>query len=107
MSPNEQSALLAVALMAAFADGVKDDRERDSIKRIAESLAGSGEALQLSNVYQDVLLKRLDIRQCVDALTDPAHRQLAYELAVGVCDADGQLNSSEQKFLSDLKRCSA
>lgn len=103
MSPNEQRALLTICLMAAFADGLKDDRERDAIKRVADTLAGPNEAPQLASVYQEVLLKRVDVAQVAASLTDPAHRQLAYELAVCVCDADGESNESERRFLDSLK----
>jgi uncharacterized protein (DUF697 family) len=39
----------------------------------------------------------------VAGLGDPAHRQLAYEMAVCVCDADGRRNADEAGFLTDLK----
>lgn len=104
MSPTEQRSLLTICLMAAFADGLKDDRERDAIKRVAETLAGPNEAPQLASVYQEVLLKRVDLAQITTGLTDPAHRQLAYELAVCVCDADGASNEAEQRFLQGLKQ---
>lgn len=103
MSPTEQRSLLTICLMAAFADGLKDDRERDAVKRVAETLAGPNEAPQLASVYQEVLLKRVDLTQVVATLTDPAHRQLAYELAVCVCDADGASNDAEQQFLQGLR----
>lgn len=104
MSPTEQRALLTIALLAAFADGMKDEREREAIRRVAESLAGPNEAPQLAEVYQQVLLKRTDLSQAVAAISDPAHRQLAYELAVCVCDADNERNDVERRFLEDLKR---
>lgn len=103
MSPAEQRAVLTIALLAAFADGMKDERERATIKRFAESLAGPSEAPQLAEVYQHVLLKRVDLPQAVAVLTDPAHRQLAYEVAVCVCDADGERNDVERQFLEQLK----
>ena len=103
MNAREQEAVLTIALLAAFADGAKDDRERDEIKRIAESLAGEAGAPQLSQLYQSVLLKRVNISQAAAALTDPAHRQLAYEMAVCVCDADAVASEAEQKFLQELK----
>jgi uncharacterized protein (DUF697 family)/tellurite resistance protein len=103
MSPTEQRAVLTIALMAAFADGLKDDRERDALKRIAESLAGPNEPPLLAGVYQEVLLRRIEVAAVTAAITDPAHRQLAYELAVCVCDADGAANDSERDFLKALK----
>ena len=38
MTTEEQRALLAVALLAAFADGDKADAEREEVKRIATTL---------------------------------------------------------------------
>ena len=39
MTEQETKAVLTLSLMAAFADGQKDEREREEIKRIAEVLA--------------------------------------------------------------------
>jgi uncharacterized protein (DUF697 family) len=44
------------------------------------------------------------VSQVAGALTDPGHRQLAYEMAVCVCDADGAHSDVERAFLRDLQR---
>lgn len=103
MHAREQEAVLTIALLAAFADGAKDERERAEIKRIAESLTGEAGAPQMSQLYQNVLLKRVSVSQAAAALTDPSHRQLAYEMAVCVCDADAVASPAEQKFLQELQ----
>jgi uncharacterized protein (DUF697 family)/tellurite resistance protein len=103
MTPSQQQAILSIALLAAFADGAKDDREREEIRRIADSLAGESGSPQLSALYQDVLLKRIDVAKAAAALTDSAHKQLAYEMAVCVCDADGVASPAEQQFLRELR----
>jgi len=102
MNPVQQKSILAIALYAAFADGAKHDREREEIRRIAESLGGS-DTPDLARLYQDVLLKRLSLETAAAALTDSGERQLAYEMAVCVCDADGRQSEAEQRFLNDLK----
>ncbi len=102
MNLQEQQTILTIALMAALADGEKADTERESIRAIAESLgaeAGAG----LAKVYQDVLLERVDLAACVARLSDPGQRELAYEMAVCVCDADGARSAAEAAFLADLK----
>ena len=104
MTPEQQQALLGIALFAAFSDGNKADAEREEIRRIAESLSTGAGAPNLTRLYQDVLLKRLDMASMVQQLTEPAHRQLAYEMAVSVCDADGQQTAAERSFLADLRR---
>lgn len=103
MQASEQQAILTIALLAAFADGAKDDRERDAIKGIADSLAGEHGAPQLTRIYQDVLLKRVNLNQAAAALGDAGQRQLAYEMAVCVCDSDGTLSAAERQFLNELK----
>jgi len=103
MKPEEQSALLAIVLHAALADGSKHDRERDEIRRIAESISGEAGGTDLGRVYQDVLLRRVSLDARIAALTDAGQRQLAYEMAVCVCDADGRQSEVEQRFLGDLK----
>ena len=103
MNAREQEAVLTIALLAAFADGAKDEREREQIKRIAESLTGEPNAPQMSQLYQNVLLKRVNAAQAAAVLTDPSHRQLAYEMAVCVCDADAVASPDEQKFLQELR----
>jgi tellurite resistance protein/uncharacterized protein (DUF697 family) len=103
MTDEEQRALLAVALMAAFADGDKSEAERDEFKRIATTLGGEAAGLNIPSLLQDVLLKRLELPQAVAELKAQEHRQLAYELAVCVCDADGVQTPDERQFLTRLK----
>lgn len=103
MTPQEQQAILTIALMAALADGDKADAERESIRGIAESLGGAGGAAGLARVYQDVLLRRVDVSAAVASLADADQRELAYEMAVCVCEADGARSAAEAAFLSDLK----
>lgn len=103
MESKEQHAILTIALLAAFADGDKADSEREAVRRLADTLGREEGAAALSGLYQDVLLKRVTLADAVAGLNDPAHRQLAYEMAVCVCDADGRRNAAETAFLTDLK----
>jgi uncharacterized protein (DUF697 family)/tellurite resistance protein len=102
MKNDETRAVLAIALMAAYADGRKADAERDEVRRVAQALGAEAADLNLPALYQDVLLRRIDIAGAAAALGSPEVRQLAFELAVGVCDADGLRNDAETRFLADL-----
>ena len=104
MNTSDQKSLLAIALFAAFADGEKAESEREEIRRIAASLAGEAGGPELAGLYQDVLLKRLSLASATAALTDGGQRQLAYEMAVCVCDADGRQSPKEMAFLVQLKQ---
>ena len=80
---SEHRAILTLALLAAFADGRKHDGEREQIRTLAESLAGEGAIPDLPRLYQDVLLKRVDLDRACQALGDDlGARQLAYELSL-------------------------
>ncbi len=102
MNDEEIRAVLSIALMAAYADGHKADAERDEVRRVAEALGTEVADLNLPALYQDVLLKRTSVPQAAALLTRGETRQLAFELAVGVCDADGLRNESETRFLAEL-----
>lgn len=95
----EQQAVMTIALLAAFADGRNEDEERAELRRVGEAL---GSSLNMAALVQDVLLKRTSVETAVAAVKSPELRRLAYELAVGVCDADGLRNESETRFLADL-----
>lgn len=102
MTEQERKAVLTACLMAAFADGSKHERERDEIRSIAEALAGEA-SINLSALVQDVLLKRASLPALATALSTPQSRQLAYEMAVCVCDADGAQTPAERDFLAALR----
>ncbi|MFP4208442.1 MAG: YcjF family protein [Wenzhouxiangella sp.] len=94
--------LLTIALFAAFADGAKDESEREEIRRLAESLSATG-GPDLRALYQDVLLGRTTLEQATANLATAGEKHLAYEVAVGVCDADGRTSPAEREFLDRLK----
>ncbi|PJK14560.1 GTPase [Lysobacteraceae bacterium NML07-0707] len=103
MKTTETQAVLHIALMAGFADGAKHEREREAVRSIAESL-GNDPAVNLPSLYQDVLLRRVSLASAVAALESEETRQLAYEMAVCLCDADGVHSSAERAFLQDLQQ---
>jgi uncharacterized protein (DUF697 family) len=101
MDTQQTKSILTVALMAAFADGLKDERERESIRKLAEAL-GAEASIDLPAWYRDVLLSPPDLTEVVKPLDTQGLRQYAYEMAVGVANADGSQNASEAAFLAKL-----
>jgi uncharacterized protein (DUF697 family)/tellurite resistance protein len=101
MTPQETKSILTIALMAAFADGMKDESERAAVKRMADSL-GADAGVDLPALYRDVLLAKPDLAQVAAGLPSPELRQFAYEMAVGVCEADGTRGPAEVEFLGRL-----
>lgn len=100
--PQEHKAILAICILAAFADGAQDDVERAQIERIVTGF--SEDPLEVTSVYQDVLGGRISLSQAASQLQSPSARALAYEMAVCVCHADGTLKDPEKQFLSNLRQ---
>ncbi len=96
-------AILSIALLASFADGKKAETEREQIRKIMESLQNEENTLDLSRLYQDVLLKRTDLAAATSRIHEHSHKLLAFEMAVCVCEADGIMTEDEHKFLQALK----
>lgn len=103
MNPTQQRALLTILVQAAMADGQKADSERQFIRELAQQLDADGGGAHLAQALQDALLKRVTLAQAVAQLEDAEQRQLAYEWALAVCDADGVASTAEQAFLSQLR----
>lgn len=102
MNIEETRAILTVCLLAAYADGDKHDREREQIRQVAEGLAHD-QQINLPGLYQEVLMRRVQLADVVPKLASTEARQLAYEMAVCVCEADGQTSPREQDFLARLR----
>lgn len=103
MTAEETRATLTICLLAAYADGDKHDREREQIKQVAQGLV-QDEQINLPGLYQDVLLRRVKLDDVLPKLASEQSRQLAYEMAVCVCDADGQTSEQEKAFLAQLRQ---
>lgn len=103
MTADEMRAVVSVAVMAAFADGRKHEREREELRRIADGLA-QDEAVHLPSLVQDVLTGRLSLQGVAPRLRTDNARHLAYEMAVCVCDADGAQSVAERDFLRGLSQ---
>lgn len=102
MTSEDRESILTICLMAAFADGNNDERERAEVKRIAESLA-EGSELNTAALYQKVLQKQVFLEGVTTKLSSQESRQLAFEMAVCVCDADGGHSQIERAFLDKLR----
>jgi len=102
MNPEEIRAIVTICLLAAYADGDKHDREREQIRQVAQGLTQDRQ-IDLPGLYQDVLMHRVRLDDVVPRLTSTEARQLAYEMAVCICEADGQTSAQEQAFLGGLR----
>lgn len=102
MNATEKQAVVGVCMLAAFADGAKVEREREELRRIVDGLAGAD--TNLAARAQDVLTGRATLAQLAGELSSVESKNLAYEMALCVCDADGARNDAERRFLGELRR---
>lgn len=102
MDDQNRRALLAVMLLAARADGTRDERERAAIHAALGRIRAEG--LDVEALWSEVEGGRRGLAQSARELTSPEARELAYELAVCACDADGATNEEERAFLGELAR---
>jgi uncharacterized protein (DUF697 family)/tellurite resistance protein len=101
MNDQERQAIASIALLAAFADGNQDEAERAGVRLVAQTLQGE---LPMAALYRDVLLKKTTIENTAALLATRELKQLAYELALGVTEADGMRNDQETAFLARLAK---
>jgi uncharacterized protein (DUF697 family)/tellurite resistance protein len=95
----ECDAIVTLSFLAAICDGDRDAEEQSRLERVIADLG-----------IQDVpaLLERLrsgafDIASAAREITTADGRQAAYETAMSVCYADGDLNPTERTFLARLQ----
>lgn len=101
LTRDEQHAVISLCLLAAFADGGKADAERERIREIVDALADP--SIDIPGLYRDVLLRKITAEGAALHLKGKPSAILAYEMAVGVCDADGAQSPAERVFLNQLK----
>lgn len=96
----EAEALATVGLLAAQADGRRDASEIEKLSAVFASFGVVG----IASVHARVALGTAALEEEARALASPELKQLAWELALGVCHADGQVVERERMFLEELRR---
>lgn len=102
LTPEQSNALTSIALFAAFADGNQSDSERQRVRQVIESAATEAGEPSMNDALRRVLLKQTTIQQEAAKLDSPALRELAWEAALSVCEADGKTSPAERGVLDEL-----
>lgn len=98
MTPDQATALATLTLFAAFADGTQSDPERASVKDVITSLGNPN----LSTILRTVVFKETTPAAQAALLDTEELRNLAWESALTVIEADGATSPAERTFLDDL-----
>ncbi|MBC8089018.1 MAG: hypothetical protein H7Z40_17265 [Phycisphaerae bacterium] len=96
MTPDEAEAIIAVATLAALADGHQHEQEKAAIAAVATKL-GLPENSTERAVSGELSLTELSAR-----LTSAESRQIAFDAALSVCYATDQRTGVENAFLDSL-----
>ena len=100
MNSREHEALATIGLLAAQADGRQDpDEQARSSPPRSQSFGIAG----VGSVHAHVALGTASLEDEAHALASPELRAAAWELAVGVCRADGAVVEKERAFLERLR----
>lgn len=101
MNDAEKKALLGLSLIAAFADGEQSEAEQQRIQRTGAGLDLG--PLDVPELYEHAASGVLSLPALTQSLNTRELRLLAYEMALGICEADAQMNERERTFLQDLQ----
>ena len=94
--------IIAIAALAAQADGQQDDQERTRIVEMAAGLGLPDAATMLASTMAAAVDRHAAAARLAERLSTREARQAAYDTAVSVCHADGWVNPSEAEFLRML-----
>lgn len=100
MNTQDAQTIVALAALAANADGALSPEERASIVSAAERLGLPGDDERLHGALSGTG----DVAQLAHTLSSDEARVAAYDVAAAVCHADGALNAKESAFLASLSR---
>jgi tellurite resistance protein/uncharacterized protein (DUF697 family) len=102
MTPEDAQTIVAIAALAAQADGQQDDTERGRIREMAAGLGLSDTTAIEATKMAASLGVPASLARLTEHLSDEAARRAAYDTAVSVCYADGSVNPNEADFLRTL-----
>jgi uncharacterized protein (DUF697 family) len=98
----EQKTIPSICILAALADGMPTDTERQEIGRIVDKF--SNEVFDLHRAFEEARSGRLSADKLAQSVQSEKGKALAYEMAVCICNVDQALTPSEQHFLAGLHR---
>jgi len=100
MNTNDRAPLIAIAMLAARADGRTDSAEQAAVNAVVQKMGSP----DVSRLAEQVAAGQLRVADLAAKLSDDEARRTAYDGALAICNADGPANPAEQAFLEELRR---
>ncbi len=99
MKTTDHAPLVAIAMLAARADGAARPEEQAAIDAVVARIGVE----DISVLAEQVVAGQVRAADLVVRLSDDEARRTAWEAALAVCHADGAPNAAEQAFLDELR----
>ncbi len=99
MNTADRAPLIAIAMLAARADGRTDSAEQAAVDAVVTKMGSP----DVSRLAEQVDGGQLEVADLARRLSDDEARRTAYAGALAICNADGPANGAEQEFLDELR----
>ncbi len=99
MQTTDHAPLIAIAMLAARADGVVDSAEQRAVDSVVTRFADP----EVPRLAEQIASGQLRIADLASRLSDDDARRTAYEGALAIINADGSANDPERAFLEELR----
>jgi len=99
MNTTDHAPLIAIAMLAARADGTIGSAEQAAVDAVVARIGNP----DVSRLAQQVAAGQLRVADVAARLSDEEARRIAYEGALAIINADGAANAAEQAFLKELR----
>jgi hypothetical protein len=100
MNTADRAPLIAIAMLAARADGRTDSAEQAAVDGVVAKMGSP----DVSRLAEQVAAGGLRVGDLAAQLSDDEARHTAYNGALAICNADGPANRAELAFLEELRR---
>lgn len=99
MNTTDHAPLIAIAMLAARADGRIASTEQQAVDAVVARIGNP----DVTRLAQQVAAGQLRVADLASRLSDDEARRVAYEGALAICNADGVVNASESAFIEELR----
>jgi len=99
MNTTDHAPLIAIAMLAARADGRSGSREQQAVDAVVARIGNP----DVSRLAEQVAKGQLRVADLAGRLSDDEARRTAYEGALAIINSDGVANETEKSFLEDLR----
>jgi uncharacterized protein (DUF697 family)/tellurite resistance protein len=99
MKTTDHAPLIAIAMLAARADGSTGGAEQNAVDAVVARIGNP----DVTRLAEQVAAGQLRVADLASRLSDDEARRVAYEGALAICNADGVSNPAELAFLEELR----